>query len=142
SLIGGTLSLIVLVGFAPLLASIGGRFGSPEFFSLILFALVMSAVVSGADFKRSFSMILVGMLIGLVGMDVNSGIQRFTLNTLQLADGVNLVIIVMGIFGIAEVCRRIDDRLTGVEQGDLIWTVTLRSLMPSREDVMRSRWPI
>jgi TctA family transporter len=142
SFIGGTLSLIVLVIFAPLLASIGARFGSPEFFALILFALVMSAAVSGSDFKRSFGMILVGMLIGLVGMDVNSGIQRFTLNTLQLADGVNLVIIAMGIFGIAEVCRRIDDRLTGVEQGDLIWPVTLRSLVPSREDVTRSRWPI
>lgn len=142
SFVGGTVSLIVLAGFAPLLAAVGGRFGSPEFFSLILFALVMSAAVSAADFKRSFGMILVGMLIGLVGMDVNSGIQRFSLGALQLADGVHLVIIAMGIFGIAEVTRRISDRLSGLEKSDLVQPVSLRSLVPSRDDVTRSRWPI
>ncbi|MEQ9811835.1 MAG: tripartite tricarboxylate transporter permease [Azospirillaceae bacterium] len=142
SFVGGTISIIILAAFAPLLAEVAMEFGSPEYFALMSFALVMSAAVSGGSFIRSFGMVLLGVLVGLIGMDVNSGIQRFSFGMLQLADGVNLVIIAMGVFGVAEVCGRLSARLSGLEANEKVQHVTLRSMAPSRDDLSRSKWPI
>src|SRR3546814_18826275 len=103
SFVGSTLSLLVLACFAPLLAVFALQFGSPEYFSLLAFGLVASAAVSSSSSLTSLGMVLIGILFGLVGMDVNTGMLRFNFGLLQLADGINLVIVAMGIFGVAEV---------------------------------------
>ena len=107
SFIGGTITIIGLVLFAPVLASTALKFGPPEFFSLTVMCMTMVTYLSSRSFIKALMMIPLGLIFATVGMDPHTGTFRFTYGSLTLKDGLGIVPIVMGLFGISEVLRNV-----------------------------------
>src|SRR5690606_6593357 len=131
----GTL-LIALLG--PPLASIALNFNSPEYFALMLMALVCASVVGSGSLLKSLGMVIVGLLIGIVGTDVNSGRLRFTFGVDELSDGIGIAVVAMGVFGLAEIIRN----LSGPEMTQTILKGRITGLMPRWEDLKVSFGPM
>lgn len=138
SFFGGICGILILAAFAPLLAAVALNFGSPEYFALMCLGLLAAALAGDGSPSRAFAMILFGLLLGVVGTDVNSGVRRFIFGFIHLSDGINLVVVTTGLFGIAEVIANAG-RINrgGLAAMDLRW----RALIPSREDFRRSVLP-
>jgi putative tricarboxylic transport membrane protein len=137
SFFAGTVATIILALFAPPLAAVALKFGPAEFFSLMVLGLLASVVLARGSLLHAIGMVVLGLLLGLVGTDVNSGTQRFTFGILQLADGIGFVVVAMGMFGLAEITRNLEnegDRSTVVEK--------VANLMPTREEWKRIIGPI
>jgi putative tricarboxylic transport membrane protein len=137
SFFAGTVATIILALFAPPLAEIALKFGPAEFFSLMVLGLLASLVLARGSLLHASGMVVLGLLLGLVGADVNTGTQRYTFGIPQLADGIGFVVVAMGMFGLAEVVRNLeneDDRPTIVSK--------ITTLMPTREDWKRIIGPI
>jgi putative tricarboxylic transport membrane protein len=126
--------LIALVG--PPLGEWALRFGSAEYFSLMVLALVGSAVLTEGDVPKGFCMVVMGLLLGLVGTDVNSGMARYTFGVMELYDGIGFTAIVVGLFAIAEVVSN----LATAERRE-VFTQRITNLMPTRQDLKDSSWP-
>ena len=108
------------------------KFGPAEYFSLMVLGLVASIVLAHGSLLHALGMILLGLFLGLIGTDVNSGTARYTFDLPELADGINFVIVAMGVFGIGEIIANLEHETTR--------TVVLKSvtgLMPTREDLKR-----
>jgi len=127
SFVAGTIGLVGLMFFAPPLASLALEFGPPEYFSLTLLGLIFLSRIGSSSALKSFLMVALGLLLGTVGMDLISGIPRFTLGYLELGQGIELVPVAMGLYGIGEVLM-IAERITGIP--DLI-KVKFRELFPT-----------
>lgn len=138
SFIGGSIGIILMMLFSPAIADIGLKFNSPEYFSLMLLGLVAASMVSSGSPVKSVSMVVLGLIIGMVGVDTTSGMARFTFGFYQLWDGVSLVAIAMGIFGVAEVIASV--RAIGPRHVD-VKAFSFRALIPTRDDVRRSWMP-
>ena len=131
SFIGGSLAIILVMQFAPPLASFALRFGPAEYFSMMLLALLAAAVLSQGSILKGLGMVLVGLDIGVVGIDVNSGAQRLTFGNWNLADGVSFVIVAMGFFAVAEVMSNLEPH---GEQRMVGSNFTWRELVPTWKD--------
>ncbi|MBI5966544.1 MAG: tripartite tricarboxylate transporter permease [Deltaproteobacteria bacterium] len=127
SFVAGTLGVVALMLFAPPLAEAALRFGPPEYFSLTLVGLIFLSQLGRGSALKSFLMVGFGLLLGTVGMEPISGLPRFTLGQLQLAQGVELVPVAMGLYGIGEVLI-ISERITGIPQ---MIKVKFRELFPT-----------
>ena len=103
SFIGGCFAIILMMVFALPLTTIASSFGSVEYFSMTVLALVAASTMSPGSPIKGVAMVVVGLLLGMVGTDVNSGYARYTFGVAELLDGVNLVVLAMGMFGVAEV---------------------------------------
>src|SRR5690606_34395035 len=90
SFIGGSVGIVLLMAFAPLLVQVSQSFGSPEYFALMLFGLIASATVGQGGIAKSIAMVILGIVIGTVGVDINSGIPRFTFGAFELYEGINI----------------------------------------------------
>jgi len=112
SFFAGTVATFLLALFAPPLAEIALKFGPAEYFSLMVMGLVASVVLAHGSLIKAIAMILLGLLLGLVGTDVTSGTPRFTFDIPQLADGINFVIVAMGMFGLGEIIRNLENEET------------------------------
>lgn len=110
SFIGGTLAIIVLAFMAPTLSQVAFLFGPAEYCALMLVGFVCVSFVTTGSLLNGLAMCMVGVLLGQIGTDVNSGTMRFTLDLPFLADGVGLVSIALGCFGIAEITKNLDAR--------------------------------
>ncbi|MES2759287.1 MAG: tripartite tricarboxylate transporter permease [Pseudomonadota bacterium] len=108
SFFAGTVATVLLALFAPPLAELALKFGPAEYFSLMILGLVASVVLASGSLLNAIGMVILGLLLGLVGTDVNSGAARYTFDTPQLADGINFVIVAMGMFGIGEIVRNLE----------------------------------
>ena len=102
SFIAGTIGTLILAAFAPALAGIAVTFGAAEYFSLMVVGLIAAIVLSSGPLLKSLGMLMLGLLFGLVGADINSGIDRFTFGVPELSGGVSFVVIALGLFGITE----------------------------------------
>ena len=131
----GTL-LIAIVG--PPLANVALSFGSPEYFSLMVMALVCASVVGSGSLLKSLAMVIVGLLIGIVGTDVNSGKLRFNFGVPELSDGIGIAVVAMGVFGLTEIIRN----LAGTQMTHMILKGKIQGLMPRWEDLKISFGPI
>lgn len=131
----GTL-LIALVG--PPLASIALKFGSPEYFSLMVMALVCASVVGSGSLLKSLAMVIAGLLVGIVGTDVTSGKSRFTFGVPELSDGVGIAVVAMGVFGLTEIVKN----LGNAQMTPTILRGEIKGLMPRWEDLKISFGPI
>ena len=129
----GTVATILLALFAPLLADLVLKFGPAEYFSLIMLGLVASVVMASGSLLNAIGMVI----LGLVGTDVNSGAARCTFDTPQLADGINFVIIAMGMFGIGEIVRNLEHE----ETRNLVMK-KVSGLMLSKDDFERIIAPV
>ncbi|WP_374442958.1 tripartite tricarboxylate transporter permease [Stella sp.] len=103
SFFAGTVSTMVIAVASPPLARLGLQFQAPEYFSLMLVGLIGAIVLAHGSVVKAIAVTMLGLLLGLVGTDLNSGAERFTLGFPELADGVGFVIIAMGLFGVADI---------------------------------------
>jgi putative tricarboxylic transport membrane protein len=136
SFFAGTVATLLLALFAPPLAEVALKFGPADYFSLMVLGLVASVVLAQGSLLHAIGMVLLGLLLGLVGTDVNSGAQRYTFGIAELADGIGFVVVAMGMFGLAEIIRNLER----AESGSVIAKIT--SLMPTKEDWKRMVAPI
>jgi putative tricarboxylic transport membrane protein len=127
SFVAGTLGLVGLMLFAPPLASLALEFGPPEYFSLTLLGLIFLSRIGSSSALKSFLMVGFGLLLGTIGMDAISGVPRFTFGSLELGQGVELVPVAMGLYGIGEVLI-IAERITGIPE---LIKVKFRELFPT-----------
>jgi putative tricarboxylic transport membrane protein len=137
SFIGGTLSIMGLVLLAPLLASAALKFGPPEVFSLTVMCMTMVTYLSKGSFIKAIMMVPLGLILATVGMDPHTGTFRFTYGTLTLKDGLGIVPIVMGLFGISEVMINVG---TPIHRSFL--KTKIKNLFPSLKDWKNSKFPI
>jgi putative tricarboxylic transport membrane protein len=135
---GSIIAVFVLIALAPPLARVALTFTSTDYFSMMVLGLVATATLVRGNPLIGAASVVIGLVLGLVGTDVNTGIMRFTFNIPQLFDGVSIVALAMALFGLTEVISS-----AGREQIQAIrQRVTMRSLVPTREDLRRAFWPI
>lgn len=138
SFIGGSIGILVVMFFAPVIAGYALRFGPPEYFALMLLGLVAASSVSDGSAIKGLAMVLLGIALGSIGTDLYTGAYRFTFGHIELTDGISLVALAMGIFGIAEVIASIG-RVDGgtVDRASARWS----AMRPTRDDIRRSWLP-
>jgi putative tricarboxylic transport membrane protein len=110
SFIAGTICTLLIALFAPPLAEMALKFGAPEYFSLMLMGLVTAAVLAHGDMVKSLAMVVVGLLLGIVGTDVNSGMSRFAFGIAELTDGIGFVVLAVGVFAVSEIVSNLGDQ--------------------------------
>ncbi len=108
SFIGGTVAIVVLASLAPSLGEVALLFGPADYCSLMLFGFCCVSFVTTGSLLNGLAMCLVGVLLGQIGTDVESGVQRFTFDLPMLSDGVSIVSVALGCFGIAEIAKNLD----------------------------------
>ncbi|RJF92497.1 tripartite tricarboxylate transporter permease [Noviherbaspirillum saxi] len=137
SFFAGTVATLLLALFAPPLAELALKFGPAEYFSLMVLGLVASVVLAHGSLLRAIGMIILGLLLGLVGTDVNSGTPRYTFDLPQLADGINFVVVAMGMFGLGEIIANLEHEATRT-----LVMKKLTGLMPTKDDLKRIVAPV
>lgn len=137
SFFAGTVGTLFIVIAAPLLASFALTFGPTEYFSLIVLGLVTSMVLTSGSLLTAFGMALFGMLLGMIGTDVNSGAARYTFGSPNLLDGLNFVVVATGVFGLGDVLANLE-----TERTRSAGVAAVKGLFPSREDWKRMSAPI
>src|SRR5262245_14091791 len=103
SFFAGSIATALIAAFAPPLAKIGQSFGAPEYFSLMVLGLIAAVVLAHGSVTKAIAMIILGLLIGLVGTDGNTGGTRFTFGITELIDGIDVATMAIGIFGVGEI---------------------------------------
>ena len=133
SFFAGSVATLVIALFAPPLAEVALKFGPAEYFSLMVLGLVGATVLAHGSLIKAIAMTLLGLLLGLIGTDVNSGLDRFTFGMPELYDGIGFVIIAMGLFGFAEI-------IINLEQGESreVFVKKVTGIMPSMKDLKAS----
>jgi putative tricarboxylic transport membrane protein len=137
SFIGGTFAIVALMFLSFPLADVAVKFGAPEFFSVMVLAMTLLTYLASGSTLNAMLMIVVGLILGCVGMDPIAGIPRFAFGSTTLLDGVGLVPVAMGLFGISEVLTNV-----GVVQERSILDAKIKNLLPNLQDWKRSIGPI
>ena len=139
SFIAGTFSVVGLMLIARPLADFGLRFGPAEYFLLMILALLTVGLIGGGSLPKSLAMAIFGVLVSTIGLDVVTGRERLTFGTLGLVEGVDFIIIVMGLFAISEVLSLFDpsEERTHSTTNACFW-----KCCPNREEMRRSVAPI
>ncbi len=137
SFVAGTFGTLMIAIAGPPLAEFALKFGAPEYFSLMLMSLVAAAVLSQGDMLKSIAMVVLGLLLGIVGTDVNTGTQRYSFEIAELSDGLGFIVLAVGIFAIGEIISNLDDK-----QERSVVTSEIKNLFPSWADLKLSFGPI
>jgi putative tricarboxylic transport membrane protein len=137
SFVAGTLGVVGLMLLAPTLAEFALRFGPPEYTALLLMGLFVLAYMSGGSMLKTLAMAAFGLLLGMIGIDVMSGYTRFSHGIIELGDGVGIVPVAVGLFGVSEILLA-----AGAATMPDVQRPKLRDLMPSREEFRLSAGPI
>ena len=137
SWVGGTLSIIGLMLVAKPLANAALSFGPPEYFALMCTGLVILTYLTQGSMVKALMMALVGILLGSVGIDMITGVPRFTFKIGELSDGVGIIPVVMGLFGIAEVFSNLE---TVIKRQ--IFETEIKNIWPTLKDYAQSKWAI
>jgi putative tricarboxylic transport membrane protein len=132
SFFAGTVSTLLIAAFGPPLAAMALEFGPADYFSLMVMGLSASIVLAQGSLLHAIGMVLLGLLLGLIGSDVNSGTQRFTFGIYELADGIGFVTVAMGMFGLGEIIRNLEN-----EEDRSAAIAKITSLWPTKEDWRR-----
>jgi putative tricarboxylic transport membrane protein len=139
SFVAGTISIFGLMLAASALSTVALKFGPPEFFAIGVCGLIVLIRLSGSSTLKSIIMVLLGMSISTVGLDVLTGVDRFTFGSFDLGQGVDFLPVAMGLFGAAEVLHTAGERQSGRTKAI---SVKLRDLLPTREEWKKSWAPI
>ena len=129
SLIGGTISVILLGALAPLLASFALRFGPVEYFSLMCFGLTIIVYLTNGPIIKALLMAVLAEILGIVGTDLITGRTRFTFGSIELNDGIGVIPLVMGLFGISEVLTNMEKTIKPT-----VIKTKLKGLLPDLKD--------
>src|SRR5580765_1184023 len=108
SFFAGTVATFLIAGFAPPLAELALKFGPADYFSLMILGLIAAVVLAHGSIIKAIAMIVLGLLTGLIGTDVNSGVARYSFGLPELIDGVGIGTIAMGMFGFSEIIRNLE----------------------------------
>ncbi|GIX23497.1 MULTISPECIES: tripartite tricarboxylate transporter permease [Caldimonas] len=130
SFFAGSVATLIIAGFAPPLTELAFKFGPAEYFSLMVLGLIGSVVLASGSLIKAIAMILLGLLIGQINTDVISGVPRYSFDIPELSDGINFVVIAMGIFGFGEIIAN----LSVPSHAREVFTRDVRGLWPSKED--------
>src|SRR4051794_16897991 len=137
SFIAGTFGTMLIAVAGPPLAELALKFGAPEYFSLMLMGLVAAAVLAQGDMMKSLAMVAMGLLLGIVGTDVNTGVQRYTFGVTELSDGIGFIVVAVGVFAIGEIISNL-----GESSERSVFVSAVKNLWPTRDDFRRSIGPI
>ncbi|MDP1992611.1 MAG: tripartite tricarboxylate transporter permease [Syntrophales bacterium] len=137
SFFAGCMATVAVAMFAPPLAEVALKFGPSEYASLVVFGLVGATVLAHGSLLKAIAMVLLGLLIGTVGVDANSGVFRFTFGIMELADGIGFIGLTMGVFGITEIISNLE-----LKDSREVFTDKIKQLMPSKDDFLRIWKPI
>jgi TctA family transporter len=137
SFVAGCIATLVVAYFAPPLAEVAIKFGPPEYFSLMVFGLIAAVVLARGSVIKAIAMVCFGILLGLIGTDVNSGVIRYAFGLPELMDGIGFVALAMAFFGITDV-------VANLEQTDKtdVYKERLGSVLPSFQDIRVCFWSI
>jgi putative tricarboxylic transport membrane protein len=135
SFFAGCVATLIIAVAAPPLAEVALKFGPSEYFSLMVFGLIAATVLAHGSLIKAIAMVVWGLLFGIIGTDVNSGVLRFTFDIPELSDGIGFVIVAMGMFGTAEI-------VANLEQGDKreVFAKKVTNLWLTKDDFKRA-WP-
>ncbi|MDH5265237.1 MAG: tripartite tricarboxylate transporter permease [Betaproteobacteria bacterium] len=134
SFFAGSVATFLIAAFAPPLAELALKFGPADYFSLMVLGLLAAVVLAHGSLINAIGMIVLGLLIGLIGTDVNSGVARYSFGLPELIDGVGIGPIAMGVFGFGEIIRNLD---AGGEKRE-VFTKKVTGLMPTWQDIKDS----
>jgi len=130
SFIAGSFATVLVAAFAPPLTELAFKFGPAEYFSLMVLGLIGAVVLASGSLPKAIAMIVLGLLLGLVGTDVNSGVARFSFDIPELADGIGFVAVAMGVFGFAEIVANLEKK-----EAREVFTSKVGKLLPSAADL-------
>ncbi|MFY9348386.1 MAG: tripartite tricarboxylate transporter permease [Orrella sp.] len=138
SLCGGMIGVFALILFSPSIVEIGLKFGPAEYFSLMILGLISASTLASGSPAKGMAMVVFGLLLGTIGTDINSGVPRFDFGIPEMMDGISLVGLAMGLFGISEIVNSI----TIKRDAKITEKITMRSMMPTKQDVKDSIKPM
>ncbi|KKW67070.1 hypothetical protein AAV94_12065 [Lampropedia cohaerens] len=133
SFIAGSFATLVIAAFAVPLTAVAFMFGPAEYFSLMVLGLIGAVVLASGSLLKAIAMIVLGLLLGMIGTDINSGVARYAFDIPELTDGIDFVAIAMGVFGFGEIIANLG---RPSEQRDIVAT-KVTGLMPTRDDFRR-----
>jgi putative tricarboxylic transport membrane protein len=133
SFFAGCVGTLILAAFAPPLTELAFKFGPAEYFSLMVLGLIGAVVLASGSLLKAVSMILLGLLMGLIGTDVNSGVARYSFDIPELTDGIGFITIAMGIFGYGEIIMNLSKK----EEDREVFTAKVTGLFPTAQDFKR-----
>ena len=137
SFFAGSVATLILAVAAQPLARVALRFGPAEYFSLVVLGLVASIALARGSALKGLAMIMLGILLGTVGQDINTGTPRFVFGARELYGGVNFVSVAVGVFGVAEILRNLEDEKTRT-----VLVRKVKNLWPTRDDLRRIVAPV
>jgi TctA family transporter len=124
---------LILAAFAAPLTELAFKFGPAEYFSLMILGLIGAVVLASGSLIKAIAMIVLGLLLGMVGTDVNSGVARYSFDIPELTDGIGFIVIAMGVFGYGEIISNLGKH----ESERQVFTANVTGLMPTKEDFRR-----
>ncbi len=136
SFFAGSVATLLIAAFAPPLAELALKFGPADYFSLMVLGLIAAVVLAHGSLIKAVAMIVLGLLIGLVGTDVNSGVARYNFGLAELIDGIGIGPIAMGVFGFGEIIRNLEHG-----QKREVFTKRIAGLLPNLQDIRRASLP-
>ncbi|NDF77369.1 MAG: tripartite tricarboxylate transporter permease, partial [Betaproteobacteria bacterium] len=137
SFFAGTVATFMIAAFAPPLAELAFKFGPAEYFSLMVLGLIAAVVLAHGSILKALAMVVLGLLLGMIGTDVNSGVARFSFDIPELSDGIEFVAVAMGMFGFAEIILNLEQR-----ENREVFTSKVGGLMPSASEFKQSLMPM
>jgi putative tricarboxylic transport membrane protein len=137
SFFAGCVATVLIAAFAPPLAEVALKFGPAEYFSLMVFGLVAAIVLARGSLIKALCMVCVGLLFGMIGTDVNSGVIRFAFGQSELADGVGFVALAMAFFGMTDVVLNLEN-----PEHKSVFASRIGSVLPSLADLRTSFWSV
>jgi len=137
SFFAGSVATLLIAGFAPPLAELALKFGPADYFSLMILGLIAAVVLAHGSVIKAIGMIVLGLLIGLIGTDVNSGVARYSFNLPELIDGLGIGTIAMGMFGFSEIIRNLE---SGEGERE-VFTKSISGLLPNWQDIKQAAMP-
>jgi putative tricarboxylic transport membrane protein len=133
SFFAGCVGTLILAGFAAPLTEVAFKFGPAEYFSLMVLGLIGAVVLASGSLVKAIGMILLGLLLGLIGTDVNSGVARYSFDIPELTDGIGFIVIAMGVFGYGEIISNLGKHASERQ----VFTAGVHGLFPTKEDFKR-----
>ena len=137
SFFAGTVATFLIAAFAPPLAELAFKFGPAEYFSLMVLGLIAAVVLAHGSVIKALAVVVLGLLLGMIGTDVNSGVARFSFDIPELSDGIEFVAVAMGMFGFAEIILNLEQR--GNRE---VFTSKVGGLFPSASELRSSIGPV
>src|SRR5688572_11183651 len=137
SFFAGCVATLIIATAAPPLAEVALKFGPAEYFSLMVLGLVAATVLASGSLIKAIAMVVLGLLLGIMGTDVNSGVLRFTFSIPELSDGISFAVVAMGMFGTAEIIANLEQK-----ENREVFTGKVKNLFPTKDDFKRAWKPI